>query len=107
MGILPLLLVSCLCTLGGASFTAVDMWDQFYSSREMAKRHQVALRGSLGKPKDIMPSLPAAVHRVDSADIAPSVADGSFGKGANKKAHPSLMTGWVSGGSSSEVIRKL
>jgi hypothetical protein len=94
MGFLPLLLVSCLCSLGGASVRAVDAWDQFYASREMAKP---ALRGgSFGKPKDMMPSLPAAVHRVDSADIVPSVADGSFGKGANKKAHPSLMTGWVS-----------
>jgi hypothetical protein len=100
MTLLPVLIFSCLCTLGGASFTAVDMWDQHAKSKP-------ALRGSLGKPKDIMPSLPAAVHWVDSADKAPNVADGSFGKGANKKAHPSLMTGWVSGGSSSEVIRKL
>ena len=106
MGILPLLLVSCLCTLGGASFRAVDMWDQFYASREMAAKAKPALRGSFGKPKDMMPSLPAAVHRVDSADIAPSVANGSFGTRANKKAHPSLQTGWVSKDSSSVVIPK-
>jgi hypothetical protein len=95
MGLLPLLLVSCLCSLGGASFRAVDMWDQHAKSKP-------ALRGSFGKPKDIMPSLPAAVHWVDSADMAPSVADGSFGKGANKKAQPSLANGWVS----SSVLNK-
>ena len=71
------------------------MWDQFYSAREMAVKPKPALRGaSFGQPKDMMPSLPAAIHRVDSADIVPSVADGSFG--ANKKAHPSLANGWVS-----------
>jgi hypothetical protein len=76
------------------------MWDQHAKSKP-------ALRGSLGKPKDMMPSLPAAVHWVDSADTAPNVADGSFEKGANKKAHPIAAlknAGWVS---SSEVIRKL
>jgi len=90
MGILPLLLVSCLCTLGGASFRAVDVWDSFYASHE--KR---ALRGSLGKPKDIMPSLPAAVHMVDSADIVPSVASGSFRKG-NEHIEAIKEAGWVS-----------
>ncbi len=98
MGFLQLLLVSCLITLGGASFRAVDVWDKFHASRA-----KPALRG---RPKDIMPSLPAAVHRVDSADIVPSVADGSFGSRANKKAHPSLATGWVSKDSSSVVIPK-
>jgi hypothetical protein len=105
MTFLPILLVSCLCTLGGASFRAVDMWDQFYSSKQMAAKPKPALRGSFGKPTDMMPSLPAAVHRVDSADIVPSVADGSFGKGANKKAHPSLMTGWVSGDKSQLIVK--
>ncbi len=99
MGFLPLLLVSCLCTLGGASFRAVDMWDQHAKSKH-------ALRGSFGKPKDMMPSLPAAVHRVDSADMAPSVIADTFGSRANKKAHPSLQTGWVSKDSSSVVIPK-
>ena len=107
MTLLPVILLSCLCTLGGASFRAIDMWDQFYSAREMATKPKSALRGSFGKPKDMMPSLPAAVHRVDSADIVPSVADGSFGtgKGANKKAHPSLMTGWVSGDKSKLIVK--
>ena len=106
MGVLPLLLVSCLCTLGGASFRAVDMWDQFYARREMAVKPKPALRGaSFGKGEASMPALPAVVHNVDSADIAPSVAAG-WGHGANKKAHPSLMTGWVSKGSSSVVLPK-
>lgn len=82
---------------------AVDAWDQFYAGRA-----KPALRGG-SRPKDMMPSLPAAIHRVDSADIAPSVADGSFGSRANKKAHP-LATlkaaGWVSKDSSSVVIPK-
>ena len=102
MTLLPVFLLSCLCTLGGASFRAVDVWDRFYS----AQKPKPALRGAFpkeGKAKDMMPSLPAVVHNVDSADIAPSVAAG-WSHGANKKAHPSLGTGWVS---SSEVIRKL
>lgn len=101
MGLLPVILLSCLCSLGGASFRAVDVWDRFEAARP-----KPALRGSFGKPKDIMPSLPAIVHNVDSADLAPSVPAGSFGKGANKKAHPSLATGWVSKGSSSVVLPK-
>ena len=92
MTLLPVILLSCLCTLGGASFRAVDVWDRFYS----AQKPKPALRGtSFGKGEASMPALPAVVHNVDSADIAPSVAAG-WGGGANKKAHPSLMTGWVS-----------
>ena len=90
MTLLPVILLSCLCTLGGASFRAVDVWDSFYASQE--KR---ALRGSLGKPKDIMPSLPAAVHRVDSADIVPSVASRSFRKG-NEHIAAVKEAGWLS-----------
>ena len=98
MTLLPVILLSCLCTLGGASFRAVDVWDRFHASRP-----KPALRGAFGQPKDIMPSLPAIVHNIDSADLVPMVPEGF---GANKKAHPSLQTGWVSKGSSSVVLPK-
>ncbi len=103
MTLLSVLLLSCLCTLGGASFRAVDVWDRFYS----AQKPKSALRGaSVGKVEAFMPSLPAVVHNVDSADVAPSVVADTFGSRANKKAHPSLQTGWVSKDSSSVVIPK-
>ncbi len=87
MSFITLLLVSCFITLGGASVRAVDFWD---------RRERSVLRG---KPKDIMPSLPAAVHLVDSADIAPPVP--SLRGSAMKNAHPLAAlkaAGWVSGG---------
>jgi hypothetical protein len=40
-----------------------------------------------------MPSLPAAIHRVDSADLAPPVP--SVRPGALRRANPSLASGWI------------
>ncbi len=46
-----------------------------------------ALRGTA------MPSLPAAIHWVDSADLAPPVP--SARHGALRRAQPSLASGWI------------
>lgn len=94
MTFLTVFIFGCLCTLGGASFRAVD---RFSASQEQ----RPALRGAVQIQS--MPALPAIVHNVDSADTAPAVPQGFS---ANKKAHPShfAANGWVS---SSEVIRKL
>ena len=51
-------------------------------------REHPALRG--GAP---MPSLPAAIHYIDSAELAPPVP--SVRHNALRKAHPSLAAGWI------------
>ena len=63
--------------LASAAFTStIGVWEH------------PALRG--GVP---MPSLPAAIHRVDSADLAPPVP--STRPGALRRANPSLAAGWI------------
>ena len=63
--------------LAGAAFTSwIGVWEH------------PALRGGTA-----MPSLPAAIHWVDSADLAPPVP--SVRHGALRRAQPSLASGWI------------